>query len=93
MKLKSLVQKPENIARFLRHLGEPTEPPPLCLGQSKRFVRVVGHCRDRSGRAFGAPVGLRWAPVGSGGLREALAKSLQGRASSSWHRLPPSRPR
>ena len=29
MKLKALVQKPENIARFLKHLGEPTEPPPL----------------------------------------------------------------
>ena len=31
MKLKSLVQKPENIARFLRHLGEPTEPPSLVV--------------------------------------------------------------
>jgi hypothetical protein len=29
MKLEALVQKPENIARFLKHLGEPTEPPPL----------------------------------------------------------------
>jgi hypothetical protein len=29
MKLKALVQKPENIARFLKHQGEPTEPPPL----------------------------------------------------------------
>ena len=36
MKLKSLVQKPENIARFLRHLGEPTEPPPLAVPSGPR---------------------------------------------------------
>jgi hypothetical protein len=29
MKLKALIQDPESIARYLRHLGEPTEPPPL----------------------------------------------------------------
>jgi hypothetical protein len=36
MKLKSLVQEPENIARFLRHLGEPTEPPPLAVPSGPR---------------------------------------------------------
>ena len=36
MKLRSLVQKPENIARFLRHLGEPTEPPPLAVPSGPR---------------------------------------------------------
>jgi transposase len=34
MKLKALVQKPENIARFLKHQGEPTEPPPLVPARS-----------------------------------------------------------
>jgi hypothetical protein len=29
MKLKALVQKPGNIVRFLKHLGEPTCPTPL----------------------------------------------------------------
>jgi len=28
-KVIALVRDPEGIARFLRHLGEPTEPPPL----------------------------------------------------------------
>jgi hypothetical protein len=38
MKHKALVQMPENIAHFLKHLGEPTCPPPLpprsCSNQS-----------------------------------------------------------
>ena len=36
MKLKSLVREPDNIARFLRHLGEPTEPPPLAVPSGPR---------------------------------------------------------
>lgn len=40
MKLKSLVQKPENIARFLRHLGEPTEPPPLAPARAPPYWKV-----------------------------------------------------
>ena len=45
MKLKSLVQNPENIARFLRHLGEPTEPPPLAPARSPPhwWVRELRH--------------------------------------------------
>ena len=40
MKLKSLVQKPENIARFLRHLGVPTEPPPLAPARAPPYWKV-----------------------------------------------------
>ncbi len=40
MKLKSLVQEPENIARFLRHLGEPTEPPPLAPARAPPYWKV-----------------------------------------------------
>ena len=40
MKLKSLVQKPENIARFLRHLGEPTDPPPLAPARAPPYWKV-----------------------------------------------------
>jgi hypothetical protein len=28
MRLLALVTQPKNVERFLRHLGEPTEPPP-----------------------------------------------------------------
>jgi hypothetical protein len=37
MKLKALVQKPENIARFLKHLGEPTEPAPLAAARAPPY--------------------------------------------------------
>ena len=37
MKLKALVQKPENIVRFLKHLGEPTEPPPLAPARAPPY--------------------------------------------------------
>ncbi|HJX64996.1 MAG TPA: protein kinase, partial [Polyangia bacterium] len=37
MKLKALVQKPENIVRFLKHLGEPTEPPPLAAARAPPY--------------------------------------------------------
>ena len=40
MKLKALVQEPENIARFLRHLGEPTEPPPLAPARAPPYWKV-----------------------------------------------------
>jgi hypothetical protein len=40
MKLKALVQEPENIARFLRHLGEPTEPPPLAPARAPPYWQV-----------------------------------------------------
>ena len=30
-------QKPENIARFLKHLGEPTEPPPLAPARAPPY--------------------------------------------------------
>jgi hypothetical protein len=37
MKLTALVQKPEDIARFLRHIGEPTEPPPLAAARAPPY--------------------------------------------------------
>jgi hypothetical protein len=37
MKLRALVQKPENIVRFLKHLGEPTEPPPLAPARAPPY--------------------------------------------------------
>jgi hypothetical protein len=45
MKLKALVQKPENIARFLKHLGEPTEPPPLAPARAPPYwqAHVLRH--------------------------------------------------
>ena len=40
MKLKALIQEPESIARYLRHLGEPTEPPPLAPARAPPYWRV-----------------------------------------------------
>jgi hypothetical protein len=40
MRLKALMQEPENIARYLRHLGEPTQPPPLAPARAPPFWRV-----------------------------------------------------
>ena len=37
MKLKALVHKPENIARFLKHLGEPTKPPALAPARAPPY--------------------------------------------------------
>jgi hypothetical protein len=50
MKLKALVQKPENIARFLKHLGEPTEPPPLAPARAPPYW----HARQLRHRPQGA---------------------------------------
>jgi hypothetical protein len=40
MKLKALIQSPESIARYLRHLGEPTEPPPLTPARAPSYWKV-----------------------------------------------------
>jgi hypothetical protein len=37
MKLKALVQKPGNIVRFLKHLGEPIKPPPLAAARAPSY--------------------------------------------------------
>jgi hypothetical protein len=39
MKLLALVKDPSNIARYLRHLGEPTEPPPLAPARAPPFFK------------------------------------------------------
>jgi Putative transposase len=39
-KLKALIQEPESIASYLRHLGEPTEPPPLTPARAPPYCRV-----------------------------------------------------
>ena len=37
MKLIALVRDPENIARYLRHLGLPTEVPPMAAARGPPF--------------------------------------------------------
>jgi hypothetical protein len=37
MRLLALVTDPKNVARFLRHLGEPTEPPPRAPARDPPF--------------------------------------------------------
>ena len=39
MKVVALVTEPENIARYLRHLGEPTEPPPLAPARGPPYYQ------------------------------------------------------
>lgn len=43
MRLRALVTAAASIARYLRHLGEPTEPPPLSPARGPPFLesRVV----------------------------------------------------
>ena len=38
-KVIALVRDPEGIARFLRHLGEPTEPPPLSPARAPPYFQ------------------------------------------------------
>jgi hypothetical protein len=40
MKLKALIQEPESIARYLRHLGEPAGPPPLAAARAPPYWKV-----------------------------------------------------
>jgi hypothetical protein len=39
MKLRALVTAPGSVERFLRHLGEPTEPPPLAAARDPPFFK------------------------------------------------------
>jgi hypothetical protein len=41
MKLRALLIAAESIARFLRHIGEPTEPPPLAPARGPPFFKSV----------------------------------------------------
>ena len=40
MKLRALVTKPASVRRLLRHLGEPTEAPPLAPARDPPFYRA-----------------------------------------------------
>jgi hypothetical protein len=40
MRLLALIQNPDEIKRFLRHLGEPTEPPPLAPARGPPYART-----------------------------------------------------
>ena len=58
MRLVALVQEPENIARYLRHLGLPTEVPPMAP------LSGLGPARPAPApRGFAAPVACPWATV------------------------------
>jgi hypothetical protein len=39
MRLLALVTEPASVARFLRHLGEPTAPPARALARDPRFFQ------------------------------------------------------
>ena len=39
MKLRALVTKPASVRRLLRHLGEPTDAPPLAPARDPPFYR------------------------------------------------------
>jgi hypothetical protein len=39
MKLRALVTLPQSIDRFLRHIGESTEPPPLAPARAPPFFK------------------------------------------------------
>ena len=40
MRLVALVKDASSIARFLRNLGEPTEPPPMAPARGPPYARV-----------------------------------------------------
>ena len=46
MKLIALVTKPSSVARFLRHLGEPTEAPPMAPARDPPYFRTRTVRRD-----------------------------------------------
>jgi hypothetical protein len=73
MKLKALVQKPENIVRFLKHLGEPTEPPPLAPARAPPYwqARELRHRPQPQTELFDA-----WAAAQAA---QAGLKSASGR--------------
>jgi hypothetical protein len=50
----ALVREPEGIARFLRHLGEPTEPPALSPARAPPYLRsrVLRRQPDHQGELF-----------------------------------------
>jgi hypothetical protein len=56
MKLLALVKGPESIARFLRHLGEPTEPPRRAAARDPPYARspVVRRKESDGPELFGA---------------------------------------
>jgi hypothetical protein len=39
MKVVSLITEPDSIARYLRHIGEPTEPPPLAPARGPPYYQ------------------------------------------------------
>ena len=41
MKLVTLVQDPKSLARFLRHLGEPNEPPVRAPARAPRYYKTA----------------------------------------------------
>ena len=54
-KVIALVRDPDGIARFLRHLGEPTEPPPLSPARAPPYFqsRVFRRRPADRGELFG----------------------------------------
>jgi hypothetical protein len=54
-KVIALVRDPDGIARFLRHLGEPTEPPPLSPARARPHFqgRVLRRRPADPGELFG----------------------------------------
>jgi hypothetical protein len=40
MKLIAFVTKPSSVARFLRHLGEPTEAPPMAPARDPPYYKT-----------------------------------------------------
>jgi hypothetical protein len=50
------VQKPENIDRFLKHLGEPIEPPPLAAARAPPYwqARELRHRPQAQAELFDA---------------------------------------
>jgi len=39
MKLRALLTAPESVTRFLRRIGEPTEPPPIAPARGPPFYK------------------------------------------------------
>jgi hypothetical protein len=52
MKLRALIIAAASVARFLRHIGEPTEPPPLAPARGPPFFKSV--LRRKRGELHGA---------------------------------------
>jgi len=55
MRLLALITEPKNVARFLRHFGEPTEPPPRAPVRDPPFwqSRVLRRRHDERSEQIG----------------------------------------